>query len=76
MNFSHEYKKINNIILIKGCNVENASYGLSICAERTALVKACSDGHRIFKAIAISTYLFLNFLNFNIFDRQSYADPK
>ena len=38
-----------------GCNVENASYGLAICAERTALVKAVSEGHRSFKAIAVST---------------------
>ena len=29
-----------------GCNVENAAYGSSICAERTALVKAVSEGHR------------------------------
>ena len=36
-----------------GCNVENISYGLSICAERTALVKAVSCGQRVFKAIAI-----------------------
>ncbi|XP_060599561.1 cytidine deaminase-like [Ruditapes philippinarum] len=41
--------------VIKGCNVENASYGLSICAERTALVKAISDGHKQFKAIAIAS---------------------
>lgn len=40
-----------------GCNVENASYGLAICAERTALVKAVSEGHRKFKAIAVSTDL-------------------
>lgn len=36
-----------------GCNVENASYGLTLCAERVALVKAVSDGHRHFRAIAI-----------------------
>ncbi|XP_045162924.2 cytidine deaminase-like [Mercenaria mercenaria] len=43
--------------VIKGCNVENASYGLTICAERTALVKAVSEGHRKFKAIAIASDL-------------------
>ena len=41
--------------IFDGCNVENASYGLSICAERTAIVKAISCGHRKIKAIAIST---------------------
>eukprot|EP01111_Echinosteliopsis_oligospora_P005762 TRINITY_DN1941_c0_g1_i1.p1 TRINITY_DN1941_c0_g1~~TRINITY_DN1941_c0_g1_i1.p1 ORF type:complete len:153 (-),score=38.44 TRINITY_DN1941_c0_g1_i1:287-745(-) len=40
---------------ISGCNVENASYGLSICAERTAYCKAVSDGFSKFKAIAVST---------------------
>ena len=37
-----------------GCNVENASYGLCICAERTAAVKAVSDGKRGFKKIVIA----------------------
>jgi len=38
-----------------GCNVENASYGLTICAERVALVKALSEGARSFRAIAVVT---------------------
>lgn len=37
-----------------GCNVENAAYGSSICAERTALVKAVSQGHRHFTRLAIA----------------------
>ena len=36
-----------------GCNVESASYGLTICAERVALVKAVSDGQRQFRRIAV-----------------------
>ena len=36
-----------------GCNVENASYGATNCAERTALFKAVYDGHREFSAIAV-----------------------
>ena len=38
-----------------GCNVENASYGATICAERTATVKAVSEGEQRFEAIAIAT---------------------
>ncbi|HCM91876.1 MAG TPA: cytidine deaminase [Lachnospiraceae bacterium] len=39
--------------VVRGCNVENASYGLSNCAERTAVFKAVSEGLRDFEAIAI-----------------------
>ncbi len=41
--------------LFTGCNVENASYGATICAERTAVVKAVSEGARKFTAIAVAT---------------------
>ena len=37
-----------------GCNVENAAYGSCICAERTALVKAVSEGHRDFVRLAVA----------------------
>ena len=37
-----------------GCNIENASYSPTNCAERTAFFKAVSEGHRNFKAIAIA----------------------
>ncbi|RMD02407.1 cytidine deaminase [Clostridium autoethanogenum] len=36
-----------------GCNIENASYGATNCAERTAIFKAISEGNRSIKAIAI-----------------------
>jgi cytidine deaminase len=38
-----------------GCNVENASYGLTVCAERVAIFKAISEGERGFDAIAVVT---------------------
>lgn len=39
-----------------GCNIENSSYGATICAERTAAVKAVSEGSRSFSAIAVIGY--------------------
>jgi cytidine deaminase len=42
-----------NGTLFTGCNVENASYGLACCAERTAIFKAVSEGHRRFTVMAV-----------------------
>ena len=41
--------------IISGCNIENSSYSLTICAERVALFKAISEGYTKFKAMSIST---------------------
>jgi cytidine deaminase len=38
-----------------GCNVENSTYGLTVCAERVALWKALSEGERTFTQIAVAT---------------------
>ena len=38
-----------------GCNIENATYGLTVCAERVALWKALSEGERRFRRIAVSS---------------------
>jgi cytidine deaminase len=38
-----------------GCNIENASYGLTLCAERVAIFKALSEGERGFDAVAVVT---------------------
>jgi cytidine deaminase len=40
-------------VVVTGCNVENATYGLTICAERVAVFKAISEGHRAFTRIAV-----------------------
>jgi cytidine deaminase len=39
--------------IITGCNVENATYGLTMCAERVAMFKALSEGHREFTRVAV-----------------------
>jgi len=41
--------------IFSGCNVENATYGLTVCAERVAIFKAISEGERKFDAIAVVT---------------------
>ena len=38
-----------------GCNIENATYGLTVCAERVAIWKALSEGVRKFRAVAVVT---------------------
>ena len=42
-----------NGVIVGGCNLENATYGLTICAERVAMFKALSEGHRRFARIVI-----------------------
>jgi cytidine deaminase len=39
--------------VVLGCNIENATFGLTVCAERVALLKALSDGHRDFVRIVV-----------------------
>ena len=39
--------------IIAGCNVESASYGLTVCAERVAIFKALSEGHRAFRRLVV-----------------------
>jgi cytidine deaminase len=41
--------------IITGCNVENAAFGPTMCAERTAVFKAVSEGQRAFEAVAVVT---------------------
>uniref|UniRef100_A0ABI7ZYH6 Cytidine deaminase n=1 Tax=Felis catus TaxID=9685 RepID=A0ABI7ZYH6_FELCA len=52
-------RRVENI----GCNIENVCYPMGICAERTAIQKAISEGHREFRAIAISSDLQDDFIS-------------
>ena len=45
--------------IYSGCNIENASYALATCAERTAVVKAISDGAKSFAKFAITSSVYL-----------------
>ncbi|XP_066126331.1 cytidine deaminase isoform X2 [Saccopteryx bilineata] len=49
--------------IFSGCNVENAAYPLGICAERTAIQKAISEGYKDFRAIAIASDLQDDFIS-------------
>ena len=40
-------------VIVTGCNIENATYGLTICAKRVAMFKAISEGHRRFRRVAV-----------------------
>lgn len=40
-------------VIVTGCNIESATYGLTLCAERVAMFKALSEGHRQFRRIAV-----------------------
>jgi cytidine deaminase len=42
-----------NGVVITGCNIENATYGLTVCAERVAMFTALAAGHRRFRRIAV-----------------------
>ena len=51
-----------------GCNVENAAFPVGVCAERTAICKAVSEGHTKFVAVAVITLVLA------YFTRQKYID--
>ena len=50
-----EFQLVDDKTIIGGCNIENASYSLSMCAERTALFSAIAQGHKKFISMAIAT---------------------
>lgn len=48
--------RLSNGQIVTGCNIENAAYSPSVCAERTAICKAVSEGHKDFSALAVVAY--------------------
>ncbi len=42
-------------IIVRGCNVENSSFGLTLCAERVAITSAVTEGHLAFQSLAVVT---------------------
>ena len=58
-------------VQLAGCNVEFASYSLTVCAERTAIVKAVSEGHRKFKAMAVTWYVHIELHEYTFMDIKS-----
>ncbi|POV98672.1 hypothetical protein PSTT_14249 [Puccinia striiformis] len=59
--------------VITGCNVENAAFSPGSCAERTAFVKAVSEGKRHFKALAIATFMPIYMTNSSFASSQDLA---
>ncbi|XP_057325415.1 cytidine deaminase-like [Microplitis mediator] len=54
--------KCDDGTITRGCNIENSSFPASICAERTAISKAISDGRLKFKAIAVAAKMINNLI--------------
>ena len=44
---------VDDFKIFSGCNIENASYGASNCAERTAIFKAVSEGYKVIHAVCV-----------------------
>lgn len=54
--------RCNDGTIIRGCNIENSSFSATICAERTAISKAISDGKLKFQAIAVAADMINNLI--------------
>ncbi|KAL9649082.1 hypothetical protein ABK040_008459 [Willaertia magna] len=62
--------------LYTGCNIENQSYGLTICAERCAVCKMCSNNRRIIKVLVVSTNIGVSPCGACRQVLQEFADPE